>query len=52
MQRSSVDLPVPDGPMMAMRSPLAMSRSMPASTVAAPKRLIRPSMRIIGRRPG
>eukprot|EP00952_Eustigmatos_sp_NYUAD-ZCMA_P003248 14210-Eustigmatos_ZCMA.PRE.1 len=32
MQRSSVDLPEPEGPQITMRSPLATDRSMSRST--------------------
>src|SRR3982751_4623167 len=38
-QRSSVDLPEPDGPMMQTASPFAMSNEMPLSTSASPKAL-------------
>jgi hypothetical protein len=38
-QRSSVDLPEPDGPMMHTASPFAMSNEMPFSTSALPKDL-------------
>ncbi len=37
MQRMSVDLPDPDGPMMQMTSPLRTSKLMPLSTGNAPK---------------
>ena len=35
-QRSSVDLPEPDGPMMQITSPFITSIEMPLSTVSAP----------------
>src|SRR3954468_5857962 len=38
-QRSSVDLPAPEGPMMQTRSPCATARSMPFSTSRVPKDL-------------
>src|SRR3954471_20319858 len=41
-QRSSVDLPEPDGPMMKTSSPCATARSMPFSTSRAPKDLCSP----------
>src|SRR3954468_14428762 len=40
-QRSSVDLPEPDGPMMKTSSPCATARSMPFSTSRVPKDLCR-----------
>src|SRR5688572_784866 len=42
MQRSSVLLPEPEAPRMAMRSPRATSRSMPRSTSTPPKCFRRP----------
>src|SRR5262245_52629802 len=38
-QRSSVDLPEPEGPMMKTSSPCATARSIPFSTSTAPKDL-------------
>ena len=38
-QRSSVDLPEPEGPMMKTSSPCATARSIPFSTSAVPKDL-------------
>ena len=40
--RSSVVLPLPDGPRMAVSEPAATSRSRPASTWCRPKALSRP----------
>ena len=40
MQRSSVDLPDPDGPMMHTASPLAALIEMPRSTSVAPNGLV------------
>ena len=37
MQRRSVDLPLPLGPITTSTSPLATSRSMPSSTRLSPK---------------
>ncbi len=39
MQRSSVDLPEPDGPMMQTTPPLGTSIDMPLSTSTSPKDL-------------
>src|SRR3954463_1693161 len=41
-QRSSVDLPEPEGPMMKTSSPCATARSMPFSTSRVPKDLCSP----------
>src|SRR6185436_12078379 len=41
-QRSSVDLPEPDGPMMKTSSPCATARSMPFNTSRVPKDLCSP----------
>ena len=40
MQRSSVDLPAPDGPQMTMRSPRATCRLMSRSTWNSPYHLL------------
>src|SRR5258708_6796803 len=40
MQRSSVDLPLPDGPQMTMRSPRMTLRSMSRSTWKSPNHLL------------
>ena len=39
-QRSSVDLPEPDGPMMQITSPFITSIEMPLSTSSAAERLV------------
>src|ERR1700732_2888885 len=41
MQRSSVDLPLPDGPQMTMRSPRATFRSISRSTWNSPNHLFK-----------
>ncbi|MGY3455181.1 hypothetical protein ACVWW5_000631 [Bradyrhizobium sp. LM3.4] len=45
-QRSSVDLPEPDGPISATTPPLATSRLMPFKTSLLPKLLRRPRISI------
>src|SRR5581483_936455 len=60
MQRSSVVLPEPLGPMMVIVSPAATSRSIPRSTSFTPNRLCSATTRssalmillCVGRRPG
>src|SRR5258708_3786351 len=47
MQRRSVDLPEPEGPITQTTSPLGISMSMPRSTSSLPKRLHTPSRRMI-----
>ena len=42
MQRSSVDLPLPDGPMMQTTSPVATDRSMPLQHVQRAEMLVQP----------
>src|SRR5215831_10937794 len=49
MQRSRVDLPAPDGPMMQITSPFMTSIEMPLMTVVAPNFLCTSRMRISGR---
>ena len=49
MQRSRVDLPLPEGPMTQTTSPVATERSMPRNTCSLPKCLCRSSTSIIGR---
>src|SRR6266850_8025695 len=49
MHRRSVDLPLPDGPMMVSTSPAATSRSMSLRTWCRPKFLLRRHSRIIDR---
>ena len=44
MQRSSVLLPEPDGPMMKTSSRSLTERSMPFKTSVAPKLFLRPAM--------
>src|SRR2546423_6218163 len=51
MHRSSVDLPDPDGPRIAMTSPRWTSRSMPRSTLSRPNRLCTPWTSTMGRSP-
>ncbi len=48
MQRSSVDFPEPDGPMMQTTSCRATSKSMPRSTSSLPKLLCKPSPSTMG----
>src|SRR5579872_7348090 len=48
MQRRSVVLPLPDGPMMLTTSPRRTSRSTPSSTVTGPKLFLSPRMRTTG----
>ena len=48
MQRSSVDLPEPEGPMMHTTSPFGTDRSMPRSTSSGPKDFHTCSSRTIG----
>ena len=48
MQRSSVDLPDPDGPMMQTASPLVTVSEMPRSTSVAPNDLCTSTRRTIG----
>jgi hypothetical protein len=45
---SNTDLPVPDGPMMAVILPRGMSKVMPSSTVCDPKRFVTPRREMIG----
>ena len=47
MQRSSVLLPEPEGPMMKTSSRSLTERSMPFKTSVAPKLFLRPAMRSI-----
>ncbi len=49
MQRSKVDLPEPDGPMMQTTPPLGTSIDMPLSTSTSPKDLCTSWMETIGR---
>ena len=44
----STDLPVPEGPMMAVILPLGMSNVMSCSTVWEPNRLVTPRREMIG----
>ena len=44
MQRSSVDLPLPDGPQITMRSPRMTLRSMSRSTWKSPNHLLKPAI--------
>src|SRR3954447_12230294 len=44
---SSTDLPVPDGPMMALILPFGRSNVMPSSTVCDPKRFVTPRNEMI-----
>ena len=45
---SSTDLPVPDGPRMAVIRPLGTSKVMSSSTVCEPKDLVTPRREMIG----
>ncbi len=47
-QRSSVDLPEPEGPMMQITSPFITSSEMPLSTSSAPNDLCTSLSRTIG----
>ncbi len=47
MVRSSVDLPAPEGPMMAVTLPAGRLRSIPSSTFREPKLLEMPWMRTV-----
>src|SRR5438034_2504881 len=51
MQRSSVLLPEPERPMMAMISPRSTSREMPSSTVSGPNRLVTSAISTSGMEP-
>ncbi len=46
MQRSNVDLPLPEGPQITMRSPRITLRSTSRSTWKAPNHLLRPAISI------
>ena len=48
MQRSSVDLPEPDGPMRTVTEPGGTTRSMPRSTCSSPKNLCRSLISTLG----
>ena len=50
MQRKRVDLPAPDGPMMAMTAPRSTVSDTPFNTSTAPKDFHRSLISIIGRR--
>ncbi len=50
MQRKRVDLPAPEGPMMAMTAPRSTLSETPFSTSTAPKDFHRSLISIIGRR--
>ena len=49
---SSTDLPVPEGPMMALILPFGMSKVMSSSTVCEPKDLVSPLMEMMASEAG